>query len=69
MTYTSKIIRLLKNSKSIPVSEFGREHQGVTSGKQLMVALLHTNLQTGRPQSPTQEKQEVLAWVDLAVGA
>ena len=69
MTYTSKIIRPLRNSKSIPVSEFGREHLGATSGKQLMVALLHTSLQTGRPQLPTQDKQEVVALVDQVVGA
>jgi len=69
MTFTSKITRLLKNSKSIPVSESGREHPEATSGEQLTGALLHTNFKIGPPKLPTQDKQEVVAWVDLEVKA
>ena len=38
MTTTTKTIRRWKNSKSIPVSEFGREHPRATTGEQLTVA-------------------------------
>ena len=34
-----------------------------------MEALLHTNFKTGRPKLPTQDKQEVAAWVDLVARA
>ena len=67
MTITLKITRLLRSSKFIPVSEFGKEHPGATIGKQLMVALLYTNFKTGHRKLPIQDKQEVVAWVDLVV--